>query len=242
MEADQAFQADRKAMQAAIKDINLILEPKPKLNIIGSAEFLGKQIITTIAACIGEDGEGNPIWTDEKAEGLSEGTIKVYESLVAQAVDAGTESVEQPTTTVGETSDAPTETLTEIPEGECEAFLKSAGPREEDQECAECIRSAECAAKAAEAKKSKTKTTKKKSTGDKPAGEKKPGVIAAIFEMIKGAPHSKAEILARLVAKFPDRDEKSMKATINVQLPGRMAKDKKVTIAKGEDGKYFVKA
>jgi len=69
---------------------------------------------------------------------------------------------------------------------------------------------------------------------------KSPGVISTILEIIKSGPHSKAEILAELKQAFPDRDEKAMKATINAQLPNRLAKDKKVTISKNDAGQYFV--
>lgn len=56
------------------------------------------------------------------------------------------------------------------------------------------------------------------------------GIIATIVELLTNAtaktPMTKAKILATLVAKFPDRDEASMKSTINVQVPARISKEK----------------
>jgi hypothetical protein len=80
----------------------------------------------------------------------------------------------------------------------------------------------------------------------KPAGAKKekkpkgPGVISTIVGCIEGAGKdgvTKDEILAELIKTFPDREEKSMKNTVNVQVPNRINKEK-FPIEKLEDGKY----
>lgn len=70
---------------------------------------------------------------------------------------------------------------------------------------------------------------------------KKPGIINTIVETIeksgkKGV--TKDEILNALKETFPDRDEKSMKNTINVQVPNRITKEK-FKVVKTEDGRYF---
>lgn len=73
-------------------------------------------------------------------------------------------------------------------------------------------------------------------------GSKGPGVIATIVECIEKAGKkgiSKEEILEELIATFPDRAEKSMKATINVQVPNRITKEKFEVVSK--DGRYFKK-
>lgn len=85
---------------------------------------------------------------------------------------------------------------------------------------------------------------------EKPAvkkeGEKKapkqsgPGVIATIVACIEGAGKkgiTKDEILAVLVKTFPEKEEKSMKSTINVQVPTRISKERFKLESK--DGKYF---
>ncbi len=139
MEASETYQADKKALQAAVKDLNNILAPKPKLNFIASIENLSRQIIDTLGACVGEDEAGNPIWTrpDEVAK-LNQATIALYNDLVARE-DAG--DVEED----AEPKPSPHLALAEAPvEGECQAFLKSAGPKEGDPECAECKRLQEC--------------------------------------------------------------------------------------------------
>lgn len=70
----------------------------------------------------------------------------------------------------------------------------------------------------------------KKGTAPKKAGEPgKPGIIATIVSLVEGSGKkgiTKAEILAELVANFPDRSEDSMKNTINVQVPARINKEK----------------
>ena len=59
--------------------------------------------------------------------------------------------------------------------------------------------------------------------------QKKSGVIASIAEMIEKAGEkgiTKEEILTNLVKRFPERQEKSMKNTINVQVPNRIDREK----------------
>lgn len=59
--------------------------------------------------------------------------------------------------------------------------------------------------------------------------QKKSGVIASIAEMIEKAGEkgiTKEEILTNLVKRFPERQEKSMKNTINVQVPNRINREK----------------
>lgn len=72
----------------------------------------------------------------------------------------------------------------------------------------------------------------KKAKGEKKSNtsaEKKPGVIATIAYMLENSGRrgvSKEEILEALVIAFPDNAEKSMKNTINVQVPSRISKEK----------------
>lgn len=147
MEASKTTQADRKDMQAAIKDINTILEPKPKLNVIGSADFLANQIVKAVAACIGEDENGNPVWTDERAGKLNPATVAVYEQIVATmpgqpvaevAAEMAEEKVEEPKP----------EATAKLAGKDCEAFLAAAGPDTESEACAACAKFKECREKA----------------------------------------------------------------------------------------------
>ena len=85
------------------------------------------------------------------------------------------------------------------------------------------------AKKAAEVKKPATKK-----------GDKKPGVIATIVEAIEGSGKkgiSKEELLEVLEEAFPDRVSESMKKTINVQVPGRISREK-FEIEKLENGNF----
>lgn len=66
------------------------------------------------------------------------------------------------------------------------------------------------------------------------------GVVATIAdEIVKAgkAGISKADILEVLVAKFPEKASKSMASTINVQVPGRISKEK-FLVEKLEGGLY----
>ena len=74
----------------------------------------------------------------------------------------------------------------------------------------------------------------------KAAGKKKVGVIATIVTMIEKAPAkgvSKDTILEKLLEKFPERGSIPMKATINVQVPGRISKEK-FPVEKLDNGNY----
>ena len=83
----------------------------------------------------------------------------------------------------------------------------------------------------------------KKPKGKKPekAGEPgKPGIIATIAQLIKDsgkAGISKEDILKELVEQFPDREETSMKNTVNVQIPARIQKER-FLLKKLENGNW----
>lgn len=95
--------------------------------------------------------------------------------------------------------------------------------------------------KAAKEKAETKKDKKSKKTDPKERGPKKGGVLDAIFKCLTSKPISKEAILAKLTEKFPDRQEEQMKATINAQLPSRLAASRGVTIEKNEKG-YFIKS
>lgn len=71
-------------------------------------------------------------------------------------------------------------------------------------------------------------------------GDDNPGVIASIVEFLRGAteaaPVTKAEILTRLVARFPDRTAEAMKKTIGCQLPSRLRSEKGLDVRQNERG------
>ena len=101
---------------------------------------------------------------------------------------------------------------------------------------------ADAKAKLADAKTALRKLTGKKAGKGEPKG---PGVIATIFTLVsksgkKGI--SKDEILGKLTEMFPDRAVNGMEKTINVQLPGRMSKEKKVSIKKLETGCFVLES
>ena len=116
----------------------------------------------------------------------------------------------------------------------CDAAIAAAPPREE--------KTAEKGKKAGKATKG---ATKEKSTTKKEAVAKGPGVLSVIQELIVGAtkakPVTKEQIVTELVARFPDRNADSMKNTVNIQVPSRMAKEKSLNIVKHEGGFYVEK-
>jgi hypothetical protein len=72
--------------------------------------------------------------------------------------------------------------------------------------------------------------------------ERGPGVIASIFSMVSNSKKgcSKEELIEELVKLFPERSREGMLKTIQVQLPSRMGKEKKVNIVK-ENDKFLIK-
>ena len=62
-----AYKNYRRACQAAIKDINAVLAPAPKLNFMMPTSGMGEAIVATVGACVGKDEQQNPIWTNDKA-------------------------------------------------------------------------------------------------------------------------------------------------------------------------------
>lgn len=76
-------------------------------------------------------------------------------------------------------------------------------------------------------------------------GPKKVGVIDNIVTALKTGtskkPLTKADILAHLTKKHPDRDPEGMKKTINIQVPSRLRNEKKLDIQKNENG-YWIPA
>jgi len=72
-------------------------------------------------------------------------------------------------------------------------------------------------------------------------GEKKVGVIASIEEILRTeGPVTKEQILAGLMKRFPQREEKSMMGTVNAQIPKRMARERGFEIVKTKEGAFKI--
>ena len=83
----------------------------------------------------------------------------------------------------------------------------------------------------------------RKLKGGKDRKESGPGVIATILTLVRDSGKSgitKDQMLDKLVEMFPDRAKEGMSKTINVQLPGRMNKEKGVNIKKTEKGAFYI--
>jgi hypothetical protein len=166
---------DRKAIQAAIKNINSVLAPTPKLGIIGTTEFLTNQVVSAIGACIGQDEAGSPIWTNPAAANLDPGTITTYEALVAAAAaepaaaEPAAAEADEAAAAAGAVAEPAAAATGEI-EGECAAWAAKAGPKAGDAECDACPDLKECADRAAPAAgKSGTKKSAEEKAAEKAA-------------------------------------------------------------------------
>lgn len=95
----------------------------------------------------------------------------------------------------------------------------------------------------------KTKTNAAKGTkaagkGQAAKDDRKPvGIVALIETALTKAtaakPVSKSDLLKKLTAAFPDRDPIRMNATINAQVPGRIAKERGYVVTRVEGKGYF---
>jgi hypothetical protein len=89
---------------------------------------------------------------------------------------------------------------------------------------------------------SRSKSSKTK-TKTEPAKKKAPRtgvihtIIAALTKATEKKPVTKEQILSQLVKAFPDRKEASMAATISVQVPGKINREREgVTVHKSDKG------
>jgi len=90
---------------------------------------------------------------------------------------------------------------------------------------------------------SKNSEKGKEKEATKGTGKARAGVIKTIEELIKRAGKkgiTKQQILEELIKRFPERDSKSMKNTIGVQVPSRISKEK-FELERLENGAYRVK-
>jgi len=84
--------------------------------------------------------------------------------------------------------------------------------------------------KAPKEKKEKApKEKKEKAPKAEKKGKKGPGVIASIIEFLEAAGDkgiTREKVTEKLIKRFPDKNEMSMRNTVKVQLPGRINKEK----------------
>lgn len=160
--AGDGYKALRTALQAAFKDINDVLQPKPKLNPIMATDQMGQVVVAQIAQVVGTDDDGNPKWTDDRAGNLKPETVELYTWLADQqqpeqeqppaepgegATDAtATEPAEAAAATAATTEDAAgAETAYLTDNEECPGWLHKQGPKEGEEACGICSRNEACA-------------------------------------------------------------------------------------------------
>lgn len=229
---------DRKDMQAAIKDLNAVLEPKPKLNIIGGANFLADQIVKTITNCIGTDEAGNTIWTNPKAGNLNSGTIAVYELLVEYLPEVKSEDQ-------GANPAAAIQAAEEVylaENEECPGWVKSAGPTNPKYEaiCAVCSRKVACAERSKEEASTRPKTKKSAAVAkpNKTEGEWAVGSTAqVIFELIKNAGDAgitKEDAITKFATMVASGEAKSLNPVGRVSIVFIAAKTRGLVTKEGK--------
>jgi len=172
----------QKDLQAAVKDINQVLSPEPKLKMITTRQGHIENILATLGALVNEAGE----WTDERCSNLHPDTVSVYTNLL-----------QNPETPTAATAPAAGD------EAECPSF--GVAPDTEDPACQTCLRAQECV-DAVEAKTVKAKAKKKKE------GKKKESYsrIQSVIEVLRtGAPFTRktlAEEANKLYAQKGGKD------------------------------------
>jgi hypothetical protein len=74
----------------------------------------------------------------------------------------------------------------------------------------------------------------------------KPGVIESIIEILRehdeSNPISKTAIVQQLAVRFPDRSEKSMKSTVDQQVPSKLRKERGLMVRKNKRGCWLPKS
>ena len=139
----------------------------------------------------------------------------------------------------GDTFSPETEEVLEALKEDNEAEIEE--EEEPAEEEAKPVRKAAAKAAAPAAKEKAPAAAKEKKGPIKKAGEEgKPGIIQTIVSLIEGSGKkgiTKEEILDELKENFPDRNEQSMKNTINVQVPARISKEK-FKLVKLEGNRY----
>jgi len=201
-------------------ELNVFFELDPEIDLTLSNEELIPQIEK--ACAFFEEGEVPADILSEKAMGfLSKEGIKCVVDGVVEV--SGEEEAEEE------------EAEEETP---LDPGLKKVGEEEEEEEEKPKAKKKAPAAKKEKAIQEPKKEKKVAEKEEKPVKKEKkasspkkkgPGVISTIVEAIEKAGKkgiTKEEILEILVTTFPDRSEKSMKQTINVQVPGRITREK----------------
>lgn len=99
-------------------------------------------------------------------------------------------------------------------------------------------------AKASEAKAKASEGKASNGKASKPA-TKGVGVIGSILEFLRGAskeePLSKADLVAKLAKRFPEREAEKMAKTVGVQLPSRIAKEQEVKVeGSAKEGGFWI--
>jgi len=161
-DAGDGYRDYRKACQMAFDDINTVLEPKPKINKIMATNVMHEPVIEKIGACVGEDAEGNPIWTNDRATKLKPETIELYSFLISaegmaqmgfQLPAAEPEAEAQAEATTDPSAQEPAGPKFAEEGQECPGWVNKTGPDPRYKEtCDACSRVEACAAQVAKPK------------------------------------------------------------------------------------------
>lgn len=169
-----------------------------------------------------DDGDGEEDSEDEEAESDEEDGEEV-EEVESEPEDEEEESEDEDSEEDGDEEDQP-----------------------EDEEDEEVAPAAKTPAKKPPAKAGKP-AAKEPAKAEKPkqaAPPKKVGVISTILECLakagKDKPVTKDEIVKVLVKKFPEREEKAMRSTVNSQVPSGLKTEKNLELQKNGEGGFWL--
>ena len=218
---------DLAVLVGAAEDMNAIMGLEPEIDTDLDEAELVEAIKFEAEEVMSKDKFSDATWGLLEKMGVAEEAIadrkKVAEAAEADDEDEGEED----------------------PEEEDEEEDGASDNSEDEEEDDEDENNKKGGGKTTKKKTEKKEVKKAEKKTAKPAAEKKPAktkadVVAAIFALASKKAMSKEEFLAELTKMFPDREAVSMAKTVNVQISGRMAKEKKVTIIENK-GKYKVK-
>ena len=211
---------ERKALVALAKELNKVMGLEPRIKTNQKKEKIEEQVLEAITLITDDD-----VFSDE-----AEMSIRALLREHGEEDDEPEGDVEPAETEEEETEEEETEEE-ETEEEETEEDTIEPGEEEDDQETenGDSVVLEYEEEPEEESKKEKEETIKKSTTTKKKKKIKKKGVIQTIVNVIENSKEkgvTKDEILNVLIKTFPERNPKSMKNTINIQVPNRINKEK----------------
>jgi hypothetical protein len=217
-----------KALRAAAKEMNEVMDGlDPAIDLKAKLPVLTEQMKEAIK------------FIDPDEDEFTKATQTVIDEL-SEGDDDDDEEEEKPKSKKGKKAPADDDDDDDDDEEDDEPPVKKkkATPVEDDEDDDDDDDDEDDEEEEEKPKKGKEKKSPKKGGIKKAGKEGGPGIIQTIVSLVEKAGKkgiSKKEILAQLQEDFPDRNEQSMKNTVNVQVPARINKEKFPVKKVGDD-------